>query len=132
MKIPNVTEVKPLYLRAVVRTFDEKFNFIPITGGDQGHEYAVVTLYPSNETTSVKNIYEEGDSQASLHVKVNGTQVDVDGAQPGEFVRLYFPNGMIMARQKASPDGKATFPMPRVKHGVYLLSNNNETVKFTY
>ena len=132
VKIPNVTEVKPLYLRAVVRTFDEKFNFIPITGGDQGHEYAVVTLYPSNETTSVKNIYEEGDSQASLHVKVNGSQVDVDGAQPGEFVRLYFPNGMIMARQKASPDGKATFTMPRVKHGVYLLSNNNETVKFTY
>ena len=132
VKIPHVTETKPLYLRAVVRAFDDKYNFIPITGGDKGQEFAVVTVYPSNETTSVKNVYEEGDSQASLHIKVNGNQVDVDGAQPGEDVRLYYANGMIMACQKASAEGKATFNMPHVKRGVYLMSNKNETVKFNF
>ena len=132
VKIPHVTETKPLYLRAVVRAFDEKFNFIPITGGDKGQEFAVVTVYPSNETTSVKNVYEEGDSQASLHVNVVGSQVEVSGAQPGEDVRLYLSNGMIMARQKASADGKAVFAMSRVKRGVFLLSNKNETVKFNF
>ena len=132
VKIPHVTETKPLYLRAVVRAFDDKYNFIPITGGDKGQEFAVVTVYPSNETTSVKNVYEEGDSQASLHIKVNGNQVDVDGAQPGEDVRLYYANGMIMARQKASAEGKATFNMPHVKRGIYLMSNKNETIKFNF
>ncbi|MBO5627335.1 MAG: hypothetical protein J5953_16325 [Prevotella sp.] len=132
MKIPNVTETKPLYMRAVVMTVDEKGHLIPITGGDKGHEFAIITVYPSNETTSVKNVYEEGDSQASLHVNVVGSQVEVDGAQPGEDVRLYLSNGMIMGRQKASADGKATFTMSRVKRGVYLLSNKNETVKFNY
>ena len=121
-----------MYLRAVVRAFDDKYNFIPITGGDKGQEFAVVTVYPSNETTSVKNVYEEGDSQASLHVNVVGSQVEVSGAQPGEDVRLYLSNGMIMARQKASADGKATFSMSRVKRGVFLLSNKNETVKFNF
>jgi hypothetical protein len=106
--------------------------FIPITGGDKGHEYAVVTVYPSNVTTSVKNVYEEGDSRASLHVKVTGSMVEVSGAQPSEDVRLYFSNGMILGRQKASPDGKATFSMPSVRRGIYLLSNQNETVKFNF
>jgi hypothetical protein len=56
----------------------------------------------------------------------------VDGAQPGEDVRLYYANGMIMARQKASAEGKATFNMPHVKRGIYLMSNKNETVKFNF
>ena len=132
VKIPHVTETKPLYLRAVVRAFDDKYNFIPITGGDKGQEFAVVTVYPSNETTSVKNVYEEGDSQASLHIKVNGNQVDVDGAQPGEDVRLYYANGMIMARQKADTDGIATFNKPPVRRGLFLVSNDKETIKFNF
>lgn len=130
--IPDVKETKSLYMRAVVRTFSDNMEFIPITGGDKGHEYAVVTVYPSNVTTSVKNVYEEGDSRASLHVKVTGSMVEVSGAQPSEDVRLYFSNGMILGRQKASPDGKATFSMPSVRRGIYLLSNQNETVKFNF
>ena len=132
IKIPKVTETKPLYLRAVVRGFDENFNFIPLTGGNKGQEFAIVMLYPSNVPTAVENIYEEGDSNASLHIQVNGNQVDVDGAQPGEDVRLYLSNGLILARQKASAEGKATFNMPPVRRGVYLLSNKNETVKFNF
>ncbi len=130
--IPNVTETKSLYMRAVVRTYDDDWNFIPITGGDKGQEFATITVYPSNETTSVKNVYEEGDSRASLRIRVIGSQVEVDGAQPGEDVRLYFSNGMILGRQRASADGKATFSMSRVKQGIYLLSNDNETVKFNF
>ena len=132
LTIPNVTETKSLYVRAIVKAIDNKFNLVTISGGNKNREYAVITVYPSNETTSVNNIYEEGDNQASLHVKVNGNQVDVDGAKPGEDVRLYFSNGMILARQKASSEGKATFNIPPVRRGVYLLSNKKETVKFNF
>ena len=129
--VPDVTETKSLYIRAVVKTLDKNYNYVTIPSSNNGRDYALVTVYPSNEITSVKNVYEEGDSQASLHIKVTGTQVEVSGAKPGEDVRLYFSNGMILARQKASPEGTATFTMPQVRRGTYLLSNKNETVKFT-
>lgn len=136
VEVPNVTETKTMFMRVVVYNTADIWNteefMLPLTGGDKGHEYSIITVYPSNETTSVKNVYDEGDNNASLKVSVSGSQVEVTGANPGEDVRLYFANGMILARQKASAEGKAVFSMSRFRNGVYLLSNNNETVKFKF
>ncbi len=130
--IPEVDKTQPLCMRAVVMTFNDEGQFVPITNGLNKHDYAMITVYPSNETSSIQNVYEDGDNNASLKISVFGNQVNVSGAKPGEDVRLYFANGLILGRQKASSEGKATFNMPGVTHGIYLLSNKNETVKFQY
>ena len=132
VEIPEVTETKPMFIRTIVKGFDPNLNFVDITGGNRNREYAIVTVYPSNETTAVEKVYNDGDADATLRISVNGNTVKVSGAQPGQDIRLYLSNGMILARQKADTDGIATFNMPPVRRGLFLVSNDKETIKFNF
>ena len=125
-----VKETGTRYISAVVRRL--KNIGTALVSGNKNQEYDVVTVYPSDKTTAVEKVYDEGDSQASLRIISSGSQVKVSGAKPGEDVRLYLANGMILARQKASSQGVAIFDMPSAQRGLYLVSNDQETIKFNY
>lgn len=130
--IPMVTETRTLFIRPVVKKITRNLQSSSIAGGDHNRDYAMVTVYPSDKTTAVDKVFDDGDARATLHVTTSGSMVTVSGAQPGEDVCLYLSSGMILARQKASADGIATFNVPHVRRGVLLVSNDKETVKFNY
>ena len=130
--IPKVTETQTLFIRPVVKKVSGKLQRSSIAGGDHNRDYAIVTVYPSDKTTAVDKVFDDGDARATLHVTTSGSTVTVSGAQPGEDVCLYLSSGMILARQNASPAGIATFNVSHVRRGVLLVSNDKETVKFIY
>jgi hypothetical protein len=90
-----------------------------------------VTLYPSSEVVSVKNIYNNDDVGVHMRVSRHGSHLVVTGAEPRQQVRLYQANGAIMGRQQADENGRVTFTAPGVS-GVGLISTDKETVKFAY
>ena len=130
--IPKVTETQTLFIRPVVKKITNNLQRSSIAGGNHNRDYALVTVYPSDKTTAVDKVYDDGDERATLHVTTSGSTVTVSGAQPGQDVCLYLASGMILARQNASPVGIATFSVPHVRRGVLLVSDNKETVKFIY
>ena len=130
--IPKVTETQTLFIRPVVKKISRNLQRSSIAGGNRHRDYALVTVYPSDKTTAVDNVFDDGDARATLHVTTSGSTVTVSGAEPGQDVCLYLASGMILARQKASATGVATFNVSHVRRGVLLVSNDKETVKFIY
>lgn len=131
--VPNVTEKKNMYVGATVVLKDPQsgwyMQIVPDTRSICKN--GAVTLYPSAEVVSVKNVYDNDDEGAHMRVSRQAGQLVVTGAEPGQQVRLYQASGVIMARGQADKNGRVTFTAPATS-GVGLVSSDKETVKFAY
>jgi len=131
--VPNVTEKKEMFVGATLVYKDPKSGWYMQLTPDYNSDSknGVVTLYPSSEVVSVKNIYNNDDAGVHMRVSRQGSNLLVTGAEPRQQVRLYQANGAIMGRQQADENGRVTFTAPGVS-GVGLISTDKETVKFAY
>ena len=131
--VPNVTEKKEMFVGATLVYKDPKSGWYMQLTPDYNSDSknGVVTLYPSSEVVSVKNIYNNDDAGNHMRVSRQGSNLLVTGAEPRQQVRLYQANGAIMGRQQADESGRVTFTAPGVS-GVGLISTDKETVKFAY
>lgn len=131
--VPNVTEKKEMYVGATLVYKDPKSGWYMQLTPDlkSASKNGTVTLYPSAEVVSVKNIYNNDDAGVHMRVSRQGSNLLVTGAEPRQQVRLYQANGAIMGRQQADENGRVTFTAPGVS-GVGLISTDKETVKFAY
>ena len=131
--VPNVTEKKEMFVGATLVYKDPKSGwYMQLTPDyNSGSKNGVVTLYPSAEVVSVKNVYDNNDAGVHMRVSRQGSNLVVTGAEPRQQVRLYQANGAIMGRQQSDENGRVTFTAPGVS-GVRLISTDKETVKFAY
>jgi hypothetical protein len=131
--VPNVTEKKEMYVGATLVYKDPKSGWYMQLTPDlkSASKNGTVTLYPSSEVVSVKNIYNNDDAGVHMRVSRQGSNLLVTGAEPRQQVRFYQANGAIMGRQQADENGRVTFTAPGVS-GVGLISTDKETVKFAY
>jgi hypothetical protein len=131
--VPNVTEKKEMYVGATLVYKDPKSGwYMQLTPDTRSFcKNGAVTLYPSAEAVSVKQVFNNDDEGTHIRVNRQGGNLLVKGAKPRQQVRLYQANGTIIARQQANDNGQATFSAP-VSGGIGLVSTDNETVKFFY
>ena len=131
--VPNVMEKKDMFVGATLVYKDPKSGwFMELTPDYKSDsKNGTVTLYPSSEAVSVKNVYNNDDEGAHMRISRQGSNLLVTGAEPRQQVRLYQANGTIMGRRQADENGRVAFTAPAVS-GVGLVSSDRETVKFTY
>ena len=131
--VPNVTEKKEMYVGATLVYKDPKSGwYMQLTPDNRSNcTNGAVTLYPSAEVVSVKNIHNNDDEGIHMRVSRRGSNLLVTGAEPRQQVRLYQISGTIIGRQQADENGRVTFTAPGVS-GVGLVSSDKETVKFAY
>ena len=131
--VPNVMEKKDMFVGATLVYKDPKSGwFMELTPDyNSDSKNGTVTLYPSSEAVSVKNVYNNDDEGAHMRISRQGSNLLVTGAEPRQQVRLYQANGTIIGRRQADGNGHVAFTAPAVS-GVGLVSSDKETVKFTY
>ena len=131
--VPNVMEKKDMFVGATLVYKDPKSGwFMELTPDyNSDSKNGTVTLYPSSEAVSVKNVYNNDDEGAHMRISRQGSNLLVTGAEPRQQVRLYQANGTIIGRRQADGNGRVAFTAPAVS-GVGLVSSDKETVKFTY
>ena len=131
--VPNVTEKKQMFVGATLVYKDPKSGWYMQLTPDykSDSKNGMVTLYPSPEVVSVKQVFNNDDEGTHMRVSRQGSNLLVTGAEPRQQVRLYQVNGAIMARGQADENGRVTFTAPGIS-GVGLVSSDKETVKFVY
>ena len=97
-----------------------------VAGSDNAYS---VKLYPTDDQTALRRILSDAPIEHRIMVKPLERGVELSGLQLGEHIRLFNADGMLIFNKTAD---RTTLFVPLPQHHIYLLTGNNEVLKFAF
>ena len=97
-----------------------------VAGSDNAYS---VKLYPTDDQTALRHILNDAPARHRIIVKPLERGVELSGLLLGEHIRLFNADGMIVFNKHAD---RTTLFVPLPQHHIYLLTGNNEVLKFAF
>ena len=133
LTIPSVKNETAAILMATI-VDNESADIEDYQQQDRSNCYQNVTLHATNTPTYINGVRADlnGDTQIKgqrISITKNGNGITISGLQWGETVRLYNIDG----KEVLSATGKyGDLFIPIGSHAFYILSNNDESIKFLF